>query len=138
MTHPLAGIDVYYTLDSSVPDTQSTKFTNPLEIVNSTLIKFLALKDGWESSWVDSVQMIHAGIKPDSLFLINPANIKYTGRGVYQLVDLKKGPNDFADSAWMAFREKDFVLRCSWDDEVSLNEIILSSLVKTDSYFISP
>jgi hypothetical protein len=138
ITHPLAGIDVFYTLDGSVPGTQSAKFTGPLQIGNSTLIKFMAMKDGWESSRVDSAQMIYAGTKPDSLTLLYPPDIKYPGRGVYQLIDLQKGPDSFSDSAWMAFRDKDFVLLCGWNEEIMLNEIILSTLLNTDSHLFPP
>jgi hypothetical protein len=138
ITHPLAGIDVFYTLDGTLPDSQSAKFTVPLQIGNSTIIKFLAMKDGWESSRVDSVQMIYAGTKPDTLFLFSPPDIKYPGRGVNQLIDLQKGPDSFSDSAWMAFRDNEFVLRCSWNEEIILNEIILSSLVNTDSHLFPP
>ena len=138
ITHPLAGIDVYYTLDGSLPNTRSAKFTKPVFIENSTLIKFFAVKDGWESSRVDSVQMLLAGQNPDSLSLFFPPDAKYPGRGVYQLTDLIKGPDSFSDSAWMAFREKDFVLRCSWNKDVLLKEIVLSSLIRTDSYLFPP
>jgi len=138
ITHPLAGIEVYYTLDGSMPNTQSIKFIEPFLIGNSTQIKFMAVKDGWESSRVDSVQMIRAGLKPDSQALLYPPDVKYPGRGVNQLTDLKKGPDSFSDSAWMAFREKAFVLRCSWNEDILLKEIILSSLIKTDSYLFPP
>ncbi len=138
ITHPLAGIDVFYTLDGSVPGTQSVKFTGPLQIGNSTLIKFLAMKDGWESSRVDSVLMIRTGTEPDSLSLLYPPDIKYPGRGIFLLTDLQKGPDSFSDSAWMAFREKDFVLHGGWKEAVLLEEIIISSLVKTESYLFPP
>jgi hypothetical protein len=54
------------------------------------------------------------------------------------LFDLEKGPDNFGDSAWMAFREEPFVLNCSWDQEISLSSVAISTIIQTDPYIFPP
>ena len=41
------GAEIYYTLDGSIPTETSEKYTEPLELTNTTTVKAIAIKDGY-------------------------------------------------------------------------------------------
>jgi hypothetical protein len=76
--------------------------------------------------------------KPDHYELKHLPDSKYPGKGKALLFDLDKGPGDLGDSAWMAFREDNFILNCEWTDRVSIRSVVLSSIIHTDPYLFPP
>jgi hypothetical protein len=137
-TLPLNGIDILFTRDGATPNDQSSKMSDSLEIDTSFKFKYLASKTGWEPSKVDSVMFFKSSFIPQDYTLENGPNSKYTGNGKIILFDLEKGPADYSDSAWMAFREASFILSCNFEKEVTLGAIVLSSIIQTDQYLFPP
>jgi hypothetical protein len=87
---------------------------------------------------MDSMRLLRSSVEPRSYELVNPADKKYTGSGKLLLFDLKKGPMNFGDDAWMAFKDEPFILTCELQNEQKLDKIILSSMVHTDPYIFPP
>ncbi|SES83844.1 S-layer homology domain-containing protein [Natronincola peptidivorans] len=52
LTTDTEGAAIYYTLDGSNPNTNSTEYTNPIVIEENTTIKAIAVKEGMENSQV--------------------------------------------------------------------------------------
>ncbi len=138
LNHPLQDIDIFYTTDGSIPDETSDKAVDSLEIIESLKLKFYASRSGWEPSQIDSMNIYKTIGQPDSYVLKNPPNPRFTGRGESLLFDKEKGPGDFSDSTWMAFREESFILNAEWDREVTISSVVLSSMVHTDPYLFPP
>jgi hypothetical protein len=52
LTTPTAGAKIYYTLDGTVPDTNSKLYTEPLVLANTTTLKAISNREGWRNNEV--------------------------------------------------------------------------------------
>jgi hypothetical protein len=50
ITEATAGATVYYTTDGTTPTTSSTKYTGPITITGSVILKFIAVAPGYAQS----------------------------------------------------------------------------------------
>ena len=138
LVHPLNDIHFNYTTDGTQPDINSPVIGDSLYIDKKLMLKYFASKNGWESSNIDSASFLKSKQIPDEYTLEQPPNPKYAGKGKSLLFDLEKGSQNFDDSTWMAFKDENFILSCSWIEEVSLKSVILSSMVNTDPHIFPP
>jgi hypothetical protein len=138
LEHPLAEIDVNYTVDGSNPDVNSPKLLDSIFIEDDFTMKYFVSKAGWEPSPVDSVSFIKSTHQPVNYKLKFQADNKYLGIGKSLFFDLVKGSSNFGDDSWMAFRDNRFILTCEFDEEIVLDRVILSSMVHTDPYIFPP
>ncbi|MBA65596.1 MAG: hypothetical protein CMG55_07340 [Candidatus Marinimicrobia bacterium] len=73
----LNGIDVYYTMDGSIPDTNSNPFSEPIHLTESTVLRVIALEPGLLPSRVRTfhylintnynLPIVALAIEPDNL-----------------------------------------------------------------------
>ena len=73
------GATIFYTLDESVPTTESTQYTSAITVSETTTIKAIAVKDGYDNSSVASatykiVNINHAGILEDPYTVADAIN----------------------------------------------------------------
>ncbi len=136
--HPLKDINILYTLSGKDPGSGASLFKNSLSIDQSCMLKFIASKEGWENSILDSVMFYKTLNGPEVLeFLIQP-DPKYMGKGAHSLFDLEKGPLNHNDSAWLGFQKNKMVLSCNWKKELIVKSITLSSLINTGIHVFPP
>jgi len=103
------------------------------------MIKAKAIRTGWYSSPIASFTFFKEGIKPSGAELINPPNEKYKGNGATTLFDLKKGlAENFADAAWLGFREKPFAAVFYFDTAQIINSISISYNESVQAYLLPP
>lgn len=138
LVHPLKGINIHYTLDGTVPSTLSTQFENDFNISTPLTLKYRAIKEGWESSPVDSVVFRQTMPPPDRYEIKYGPDPAYSGKGVNTVFDLFKGSKNFRDSTWLGFKETSFELSCAWVKRVTLKSITLSIIVVTDPHIFPP
>jgi hypothetical protein len=136
--HPLEGIDIYYTIDGSVPDRQSLKFSGDIPVNESMLIKFQAYREGWNASTADSTRFFRSSEAPDQSYLTHSPDKKYMGRKEQSLFDLEKGGFNLRDSTWLGFQKDIFELKALWNDPVLFKEILLSSFINTGIHVFPP
>lgn len=137
-THPLNDIDIYYTLDGTDPGPGKSVFTSALTIDKTSQIKYMAAKDGWKSSQVDSVRIYKTTKGPDRFEIVNSPDPKYTGRGDNTLFDLRKGTFNLLDSSWFGFQNTEMLINCEWNSSVRITSVVLSCLVNTDPHIFPP
>lgn len=136
--HPLDDISIKYTLDGSEPDESSSDVKDSILIDQNFTLRYYASKDGWEPSQKDSVSFLQSNVVPINFELAAPADQKYLGTGKELLFDLEKGSSDFGDDAWMAFRQNSFELLCEFENEVPIDQVTISSMVRTGPHIFPP
>ena len=138
MSHPLAGIRIMYSTDGSAPGAQSPSFGDSLLITSNIKIKYMAARDGWQSSPIDSAEIYRSFLIPDRVELLRPADPKYPATGVESLFDLKKGKANIQDSAWLGFQGYPMELLCDFNQPVHISSVRLSCLVHTAPHVFPP
>ncbi len=138
--HTLKDVKIRYTTDGTDPDsTTANVYDKPLIISNFTKIKALATKQNWYASRKVEYSFFKTNFVPDSVYLLNSPDPKYSGKGALSLYDLKKGPSDnFSDKAWLGFRDKDFVTFFEFKVPKPIKGLTISYLQKMDSYLMPP
>jgi hypothetical protein len=140
LKHPVAGVQIRYTTDGSIPDSTSSQIYNsPITTNGFVVVKTRATKAGWYSSPVTEFSFFKKGIKPARAEFINQPDEKYKGEGATSLFDDKKGPAEsFSDAAWLGFREKPFAAVFYFDEPKTINSISISYNKSVQSYIMPP
>ena len=94
--------EIYYTLDNSEPNTNSTLYTVPFTLNKSTTIKTLAVKEGIFSKIITA----HFTKTPQgrSIELFTPYGSQYSAGGKQALIDYLKGPNSYMTGRWQGYQ----------------------------------
>lgn len=137
-THPLSNVQFHYLSDKESGQNRLLEIGDSLLIDASVKLKYHATKPGWSPSAEDSMVFMQTCVLPDTFYLENRPNEKYTGKSINILFDRQKGPLDFNDNTWMGFTEQNFILYCNFDDDIKFSSVQLSSLLNTDPYLFPP
>jgi hypothetical protein len=140
LKHSIPGVTIRYTIDESIPDsTGSPEYKTPIEINGFTVIKAIAVKDGWRSSLVAEIPVFKKGTTPQSAELITTPNQRYRGEGGKTLIDGKKGtPENFNDIAWLGFREEPFSALFYFEKPQTVNSVSVSYDKSVQAYLMPP
>src|SRR5690606_30857702 len=93
---------VRYTIDGSDPDASSPRYTEPLELFKSALVKSATFSDSVRLGEIDSLKVdIHKAIGK-KVFYNNPWDT-YAARGDSTLVNGVKGGLSYGDGEWQGF-----------------------------------
>jgi len=95
---------IYYTTNGSLPDVKSTLYKRPLEIKQSTELRFLAIRKDGTSGFLNKSSYLKANY---GITLANSPDEKYNGGGPLGLVDGATGSIDFTDGHWSGFNGTD-------------------------------
>lgn len=78
------GADIYFTLDGSNPNENSTKYKEAFDIHQSTILKAVAIKDNYQSSYVFEKKFVKS--KPILSQDFKPGLIYHLYHGIYRSV----------------------------------------------------
>ena len=99
--------DIHYSLDGSEPTTNSSKYSEPLWLKETTGIKAFAVKDGLtKSKVVEATFNKISGNK--KVYLQSEYSSQYTGGGKVALIDGIRGGDDFRSFGWQGYHGDDF------------------------------
>ena len=119
------GVEIFFTLDGSDPDKNSTQYTGPITINETCILKARAFKQDMEPSGVATHQYMKSNVTYDGtnpkVTYLAPADGKdaagdntdgqyaanYTAGGHQGLVDGKLGSFLYNDGFWQGFNGKD-------------------------------
>tara|TARA_R110000868_G_scaffold379928_1_gene645897 strand:- start:9698 stop:11755 length:2058 start_codon:yes stop_codon:yes gene_type:complete len=132
------GVDIYYTLDGSEPDTTSTKYNNPITLNNSTQIKAVCHKPGWALSTVKAVSFKKSNIIPSSITLNHKPNEKYKGNGGNTLIDLKRGSINFVDGNWIGYEGSSFAATIKLKKEELISTVSVGAFSSPEKWIFYP
>jgi hexosaminidase len=95
---------IYYTLDGTIPSSNSSKYEKPFVVDSTVTIKAALFKASLlQETFSEKTFYLHKAIGKD-IFLINKPVKKYECEGALSLVDGMTGSNNYNDGYWMGFK----------------------------------
>ncbi|MFK7933052.1 MAG: chitobiase/beta-hexosaminidase C-terminal domain-containing protein [Saprospiraceae bacterium] len=132
------GIEIFYTLDGTPPDSTSTKYTGKFYVTESANIQVIASKTGWEASEPAQQGAVRARYAAQSAKLNKPPHERYKAEGGKSLIDFTKGTINFTDSEWLGYEGEHFTATLDMGETVSVSNVSVSALEATGSYIFFP
>lgn len=134
----LANVDIHFTLDGSEPTDQSPKYETSFVIKESTPVKAIALKKGWQASDIADQQFIFVKYKPVSTKIDRQPSERYAANGAASLTDLTKGTTRFTDGNWLGWNGEDMTAILDLGTEKEINGVSVSALESTGQWIFFP
>ena len=75
LTSATEGATIYYTTDGTTPTTNSTVYTNPLELTSDCLVRAIAVREGWVTSNVTSYSFRLADVTVATPQIVRNGNV---------------------------------------------------------------
>ena len=132
------GVNIYYTLDGSEPDSLANLYTAPIKLEKSATLKTVAQKEGWKSSEVATKHFARTKYTPVNVRLDNAPNKKYAAKGARSLVDLKKGSTTFTDGLWLGYEKEHLTAFLDLGKTEKISAVTVGALEATASYIFYP
>ena len=132
------NVAIFYTLDGSLPDTNSMKYDSSFFITKTTNLKAIAAKKTWTSSDPAEKVIIKAGHTIASAKLSKPPNKKYPAKGAKSLIDFKKGSASFSDGMWLGYEAEDMIATLDLGSVKEIKNVVVGALEDTNSYIFFP
>ncbi|KAA3635501.1 MAG: glycoside hydrolase family 2 [Bacteroidetes bacterium] len=126
---------VFYTMDSSPPNERSTTYSAPIILNDNMTITAFAKNELDQSRMVIAEYIASDQAKP---VYLNPYSLKYTGGGVYGLIDGIKGSTNFGDGKWQGFEGKDLEVVIELSESKPIDSISVSFLEGTEHWIFLP
>lgn len=136
MTHPIEGTSVYYSLDGTEPNENSTLYTEPVVLKKSTKIRAVALQDGKWSRVIDAdFHLIDAKL---AVKLEHPYSDQYEAGGLKALIDHQRGGDNFRTGVWQGYHGVDLVATIDLGARQKINRLAGSFLQEQGSWIFMP
>jgi len=130
--------EIYYTIDGSEVNANSTRYTRPINIAQSSEIKAVCYVDGQKMGEVSKVNFsLHKATAKNVSYLHKP-NKKYSALGDITLVNSLRGSRNFSDGCWQGFQGVDLELTIDLDSIQSINRIKVGCLHELSSWVFMP
>lgn len=131
LSHPIAGVELRYTVDGSEPDSvHAMVYTEPFTLDAATLVRV----KGYKAGWLSSREVVHAFHRsthlPDHTMLLNRPHPRYRGREALALSDLESGGTNHADGKWLGFHGERMVASMHFGGAIAIDTVGVS--VKQD------
>lgn len=99
--------EIFYTLDGSQPNENSTRYEKPFTINKTAVIKAFAINGSKKSLTAEA--KINLIPHDWTVKLLSKYNRQYTGGGDFGLIDGIRGTLNFASGEWQGYQDQDFV-----------------------------
>jgi len=122
-------LDIYYTIDGTVPGHKARLYQKPLLVEQNTLLKAVAYRNGTPVSDVTEKEFIvHKAIgKPISL--TTPASEKFpTENSMATLINGVTGSDSYADGQWLGFEGTDLDAMIDLSESTEITSISMNSI----------
>ena len=136
LSHLDSDVKMYYTTDGSTPDENSTLYTEPFVIDQSSDVMVVAVKDGKKSNVVEgNFKKIAAG---RTIKIENRYNSQYEAGGDIALIDYQRGSNNFRVGTWQGYHGVDLVATVDLSEVQEINRLAGSFLQDQKSWIFMP
>ncbi|MEM6967050.1 MAG: FN3 associated domain-containing protein, partial [Bacteroidota bacterium] len=132
------NVDLFYTLDGTLPDSTSFRYTEPFKLTQTADIQVIAKKEGWETSEPSSKSVLRAKYQPKAVQLDQPPHERYQAEGASSLVNFKKGMIDFTSGEWLGYEKENLIATLDMGASEAVSAVTVSALESTSSYIFFP
>ena len=130
--------DIYYTLDGSLPDSTSLKYSKPITLTRSTEVKAVTHAQGWNLSEVNSSSFKKIAFSFNSVTLNKKPNDRYKGHGANTLFDQKRGTINFVDGNWIGYESSHFTATIQLNTEELVSSVSVGALSSPEKWIFYP
>lgn len=137
--HPIAGVQLRYTLDGSSPDSSTALiYQEPFPIERDVLVRVKAVKDSWLPSDEVSQNFHLTSITPERVELESKPHRLYRARRELSFFDLESGGENHANGKWLGFQGNDLSASLFFDIPVQLDTLALSIKQEYNQHIYPP
>jgi len=129
---------IYYTLDGSLPDSTSLKYSKPITLTQSTEVKAITHAQGWNLSEVSSSNFKKIAFSLNAITLDKKPNDRYKGHGANTLFDQKRGTVNFVDGNWIGYENSHFTATIKLNSEELVSSVSVGALSSPEKWIFYP
>ena len=140
MSHPVEGVEIYYTLDGSEPKDNGILYEQPLCLRQNTTVKAAAkFNSQWGELWSLPIDAEYYLIDANrSVKLENMYNEQYSAGGLKALIDHIRGTDNFRTGAWQGYYGVDLIATVDLGAPKRINRLAGSFLQEVYSWIWMP
>ena len=138
MQRNFKGVQIYYTLNGTTPNSTSMVYQNAFTIHQSRQIKAIAQKENWLTSEVSERVYTQTKYEVAEVKLGKPPNEKYKAKGGESLVDFMKGSLQFSDGNWLGYEGEHLVASLDLGESKPVSGVSVGALEDVGSYIFFP
>lgn len=140
LKHYIKGITIRYTTDGTEPDSLASPVYNAdYQLDKNITIKARAFKPGWISSDIAERTFYKAGLKIDSIRLVQPpTDAPYKTLSATILTDGQKGDFNYGNGKWIGYHGTPMQAVLYFDTVKTISTVTVSTLINIDGYIMPP
>ncbi len=106
LTSDFDSDQIFYTTDGTPPDKNSLRYSGPLSLTTSTLIKAVSVDSRGVAGFTRTGNFVKASF---TIRFANPPSPKYQPKNQIILLDGRTGDPDYANGEWLGWEGKDMI-----------------------------
>ncbi|BDD03386.1 GH92 family glycosyl hydrolase [Aureibacter tunicatorum] len=137
------GTEIFYTLDGTEPSVESFKYEEPIMLTSSTVLKAIAVKEGFAVSDVFETKFIKSIFKNNSsdaypkISLTVPLSKPYDLKKE-MLLDGMYGGSNFRSGNWAGIQQDDFEATIELEETTLVHSLGINFLECTSAWIFAP
>jgi len=129
--------DIRYVLGDKTIQDSPEKYTNPMALKETTIIKASLFKDNQPvgKTFIDTIKF-HKGVAHKIVYK-TPYSDSYQGAGAFNMVNTLRGTKNFHDGQWQAWLDNDMEVVIDLEIEIPIHQVTVGSMENQgpDIYF---
>jgi hexosaminidase len=130
--------DMYYTLDGTEPATKSTKYTTPINVNKSSILKIVLYRGNKKVGYTTERKYAISKSQNKNVELTYPYSERFTGGGDHALTDGVRGTSNYRDGSWQGFSMTDFEAIVDLESVTDINKITVGFFTASSSLVVFP
>jgi len=132
------GADIRYVLEENKLDKKAIRYTNPIELTKTTIIKASLFKNNKPIGkiFIDTIKFDKA--VAHKVDYVTKYNERYQGTGVLSLVNTSRGSKSFHDGQWQAWLGDNMEVNIDLEDKQSIHQVLVGSMENQGSEIYFP
>ncbi|MBK7094925.1 MAG: GH92 family glycosyl hydrolase [Saprospiraceae bacterium] len=135
--HSVDKADIYYTLDGTNPDNNSMKYSFPIVLKETAVIKSVSYHPVMGYSYITDSKFVRTNEKM-KIQLLTAYNSQYTGGGDNALINQLRGTDNFRLGEWQGYNDTDFEAILDLGEMRNINKISMGFLQDIGSWIWMP